>query len=102
MLHVICGKRSPAPGHGHQHSGEHMRRDRARAAVGLLAAVTLLVSGCTSAGQGGEGGEGGADEASTLTIAARVDNNSFDPADLEIGNRVQYWQPIYDTLVRLD
>ena len=43
-----------------------------------------------------------ADADDTLTIGARVDNNSFDPADLEIGNRVQYWQPVYDTLLRLD
>ena len=42
------------------------------------------------------------DPDATLTIGARVDNNSFDPADLEIGNRVQYWQPVYDTLLRLD
>ena len=40
--------------------------------------------------------------AGTLTLGARVDNNSFDPADLEIGNRVQYWQPVYDTLIRLN
>ncbi len=49
-----------------------------------------------------QGGSEEGGEPTSLTIGARVDNNSFDTADLEIGNRIQYWQPVYDTLIRLD
>ncbi len=80
---------------------------RARRGAALMAAsaMALALVGCTSEGQSGDGeeGDGGGEQQSlTLTIGARVDNNSFDPADLEIGNRIQYWQPVYDTLIRLD
>jgi peptide/nickel transport system substrate-binding protein len=37
----------------------------------------------------------------TLTIAAVVDNNSFDPKDFRLGHYVQYWMPVYDTLLVL-
>lgn len=67
--------------------------------AGLIATVMLVATGCTSEGSSSGGAGGDAEE---LVIGARVDNNSFDPADLEIGNRVQYWQPVYDTLLRLD
>lgn len=76
-------------------------------------AVAVLAVAATLASLGGASGLGpvlasaagpapSSADAATLTIGARVDNNSFDPADLEIGNRVQYWQPVYDTLLRLD
>lgn len=38
----------------------------------------------------------------TLTLAVTVDNNTFDRAGLEIGNRVQYWMPVIETLIVLD
>jgi peptide/nickel transport system substrate-binding protein len=38
----------------------------------------------------------------TLTIAAVVDNTSFDPVDFRLGHYVQYWMPVYDTLLVLD
>ncbi|QZY30452.1 ABC transporter substrate-binding protein [Nocardioides coralli] len=77
-----------------------MKGTRTRRAVAMAVAVaTLTAAGCTS--QGGAAGDGGGDEGDALVVGARVDNNSFDPADLEIGNRVQYWQPVYDTLLRL-
>lgn len=38
----------------------------------------------------------------TLTLAAVNDNNSFDRAALEIGNRTQFWMPVFDTLLVLD
>ncbi|MCU1437046.1 MAG: dipeptide-binding transporter, periplasmic substrate-binding component [Naasia sp.] len=75
-----------------------------RGAVLAIAAAVAL-AGC-STGTPAPEDTGAADtevvSAGTLTIGARVDNNSFDPANLEIGNRVQYWQPVYDTLIRLD
>lgn len=80
------------------------------ARVGIVAvAAAIGLAGCTSQPadpqetpqETGEA-EAPAPAGGTLTIGARVDNNSFDPADLEIGNRVQYWQPVYDTLIHLD
>ena len=62
--------------------------------------IGIGIGGCSAptgpAGGGAEGGGG------TLTIAAVIDNNSFDRAALEIGNRVHYWMPVYDTLLVLD
>jgi peptide/nickel transport system substrate-binding protein len=72
---------------------------RARRTAVLAVAAAVALAGCTSQA---DTSEDSGNSASTLTIGARVDNNSFDPADLEIGNRVQYWQPVYDTLLRLD
>jgi peptide/nickel transport system substrate-binding protein len=71
-----------------------------RGAALVAAAAMLATTGCTSQGGSGSGGNGSSTD--SLVIAARVDNNSFDPADLEIGNRVQFWQPVYDTLLRLN
>ncbi|MDR7233638.1 ABC transporter substrate-binding protein [Agrococcus sediminis] len=75
------------------------------AALAIAAALALTgcgsQSGSTPTSEPSSQSEGPV-SAGTLTVGARVDNNSFDPADLEIGNRVQYWQPVYDTLIRLD
>lgn len=38
-------------------------------------------------------------DAKTLALASRIDNNSFDRAELAIGNQVQFWQPVFDTLL---
>ena len=86
-----------------------MKRTTRQTMALLALGAVLAAAGCTSQGQppeatgsAGSGSEGASVDTARLTLAARVDNNSFDPADLEIGNRVQYWQPVYDTLVRLD
>lgn len=75
-------------------------------AAAVLAAVTvsgLLLTGCGGGGGGtSEGQTGGAATGGTLTLASPFDNNSFDRAALEIGNRVHYWMPVYDTLLVLD
>jgi peptide/nickel transport system substrate-binding protein len=42
------------------------------------------------------------DDATTLSLASTVDNNSFDVGALQIGHRVQYWMPVFDTLLVLD
>lgn len=42
------------------------------------------------------------EDATTLSLASTVDNNSFDVGALQIGHRVQYWMPVYDTLLMLD
>lgn len=77
---------------------------RKRAAA-VLAAVTvsgLLLSGCGGGGTSGTQTGGAAATGGTLTLASPFDNNSFDRAALEIGNRVHYWMPVYDTLLVLD
>ena len=40
-----------------------------------------------------------ANDATVLALASRIDNNSFDRAQLMIGNQMQYWQPVFDTLL---
>lgn len=40
-----------------------------------------------------------ANDENTLAIAAIVDNNSFDRAQLMIANQMQFWQPVLDTLL---
>ncbi len=47
------------------------------------------------------GGEAPAARGGTLTIASVVDNNTFDRKGLTIGNHLQYWMPVYDTLLVL-
>lgn len=79
-----------------------MKRSRILAAAAALATVIGLAS-CAGGGGGSAAPSGsGAPTGGTLTIANVTDNNSFDPAALEIGNRIQYWMPVYDTLLVLD
>ncbi|MDQ0801452.1 peptide/nickel transport system substrate-binding protein [Arthrobacter sp. SLBN-112] len=74
---------------------------RTTAALAALTALGLLLSACGNGGQStGAASAGGS--SGTLTIAAVSDNNSFDPAALEIGNKVHYWMPVYDTLLVFD
>jgi peptide/nickel transport system substrate-binding protein len=62
----------------------------------------LLVSALTLTACSGAGDDQGAQaQDQALTLGAQLDNNSFDTADLEIGNRTQFWQPVYDTLLTL-
>ena len=65
--------------------------------VGATAAVTPLAA----CGAGGSStGDGGTDP--VLTLAPNGDNNSFDRGQLNIGNQTQFWQPVFDTLLRMD
>ena len=60
----------------------------------LAMSVVLAVTGCSS------GSSGGSDDGEqTLSIAARQDVSSFDTGQLDTGFQVQYWQPVYDTLL---
>ncbi|RFA08136.1 hypothetical protein B7R54_02070 [Subtercola boreus] len=68
------------------------------AAFALLTAAALALGGCsasTDSGSEGQSGTGG-----TLTIGALVDVKSFDPAQAHIGHYVQYYQAVYDSLLR--
>ena len=69
--------------------------------IAAAAAALLLLAGC-SGGAAPDSGDASPSKPSTLRLAAVVANNSFDPAQLGTGNAVQYWQPVYDTLLVLD
>jgi len=66
------------------------------AAVTVAAMASVALSGCTG---GGSTAPGGGAAPLSLSVGSLSDNNSWDLADLEIGNRTAYWQPIYDTLL---
>jgi peptide/nickel transport system substrate-binding protein len=65
-------------------------------AVLAAAALVVGVGACSGAGAGSS------TAAKTLTIANVLDNNSFDPTQLNIGNQMQYWSPVFDTLLLRD
>ncbi|MFT4215012.1 MAG: ABC transporter substrate-binding protein [Microbacterium sp.] len=67
-------------------------------ALASAAVITLLLTGCGSGGTTVDD----SDAPRTLRLAATIANNSFDTAQLQTGNLVQYWQPVYDTLLVLD
>ncbi|MDR6906633.1 peptide/nickel transport system substrate-binding protein [Agromyces sp. 3263] len=71
-----------------------------RIATGALA-LALAGTAFTACSAGGEP-DAEQSAGATLTIASIFDNNSFDRGALEIGNRVHYWMPVYDTLLVLD
>ncbi|MFD5316762.1 ABC transporter substrate-binding protein [Streptomyces sp. NPDC127098] len=67
---------------------------RTRSAIGMVAAVGLLLTGC--AGYVDQGG-GSADD---LVLGSTVVPASFDPAQAGDANYVPYFQAAYDTLIR--
>ncbi|WP_158253921.1 ABC transporter substrate-binding protein [Cryobacterium sp. N22] len=70
-------------------------------AVAILTASALALSGCASSGTGPEPTSSEASASGgTLTIGALADIKSFDPAQAHIGHYVQYYQPVYDSLLR--
>ena len=40
-----------------------------------------------------------ANDADTLALGSTIDNVSFDRAQLMIGHQIQYWSPVFDTLL---
>ncbi|MEI3848853.1 MULTISPECIES: ABC transporter substrate-binding protein [Microbacterium] len=65
--------------------------------VALALSAVLVLAGC-GGGAAASGDDAGG--AQTLTVAARQDVSSFDTGQLDTGFQVQYWQPVYDTLLR--
>jgi hypothetical protein len=55
-----------------------------------------LVSACSAAVSGAGG------DTSVLRLAAAVENDTFDPAQLTGGQKDQYWQAVYDTVLKLN
>jgi peptide/nickel transport system substrate-binding protein len=64
----------------------------------VIAAAAALVAGAGAC----SGATTGSSAAKTLTIGNALDNNSFDPTQLNIGNQMQYWSPVFDTLLTRD
>lgn len=65
----------------------------------IAVTLSLALAGCSGAGGTPEptAATGG-----TLTLGAVVDATSWDTADAEFGNRLQYLQPVYDSLLHID
>ncbi|MBO2465423.1 ABC transporter substrate-binding protein [Actinomadura violacea] len=72
-----------------------MRHPRSLAVAAVLA-CTATLAGCHQSSEAG--GKAGDD----LTLAVPIPMSSFDPARLNTGSGLLYWQAVYDTLVRLD
>lgn len=71
------------------------------ALAAFVTAAALVLTGCSAGGSNDTAttsstvAKGG-----TLTIGALVDVKSFDPAQAHIGHYLQYFQPVYDSLLR--
>ncbi|SKA94459.1 peptide/nickel transport system substrate-binding protein [Agreia bicolorata] len=66
----------------------------------LVVAASLMLAGCSA------GSPASTDSATstggTLTLGSAFDATSWDTADAEFGNRLQYMQPVYDSLLHID
>lgn len=74
-------------------------RRRILSTIAAVAAGAIAFTGCSASGEP-TGGGGGEDAPTSLTIAARQDVATFDTGNLDTGFQVQYWQPVYDTLLK--
>lgn len=73
-----------------------MKKGTRLAAVAATAiAAIVALAACTSTVPTNSSGEAG----DTLTLGSIVQPISFDPADVQEGNYVQYAQPVYDSLL---
>jgi peptide/nickel transport system substrate-binding protein len=69
-----------------------MRKTAAFIGAGLLTITTAACGGATSTGAAGK----------TLTISETVTATPWDLAKASMGPEAQYYQPVYDTLIRLN
>ena len=76
-----------------------MKKNRFIATIALVAGIGLAATGCAA---GTPSAEEPAATGGTLTLATTVDAASWDPADAEFGNRIQYMQPVYDSLLHVN
>jgi peptide/nickel transport system substrate-binding protein len=72
------------------------------AAVAAVAAAALVLSACSSGSAPASTPGASAIKGGTLTIATLVDLTSFDPAQAHQGHAVQFDQPVYDSLIRIE
>ncbi len=70
------------------------------AVAAAIAAVALVLTGCTGGSGATTGGANAQAKGGTLTIGAVQDVASFDPAKAHIGHPVPYYQAVYDSLLR--
>lgn len=70
-------------------------RKKLLTSLAVVVTAGLALSGCAA-------GPEPADQPTTLTLGAVVDAASWDPADAEFGNRIQYVQAVYDSLLHID
>lgn len=70
------------------------------AMVAAGAAAMLVLAGCSGGGPAADGTGGSSSSGGTLTIGTIVDVKSFDPAEARIAQQLQYYQPVYDSLLR--
>lgn len=76
-------------------------RFRIGAAAAVVVVGAMALAGCSAGGGGSSQASGSASGGGgTLTIGAVVDKTSFDPAQAHIGHYMQYYQPVYDSLIR--
>ena len=76
-----------------------MRRLLLAAAAAVL---MLVVAGCGGSDSGSGSGSSSGGSGGTLTIAPLVPALPWDLKDAGLGNNAQYYQPVYDSLLRLD
>jgi peptide/nickel transport system substrate-binding protein len=74
-----------------------MKRRTFLAATGATGAVAGLAA-CGGSDNGSSGGSG----STTLTVAAGVAPQPWDPKDAGLGNNAWYYQPVYDPLLHVD
>jgi len=71
-----------------------MKRSRLILALATAAVLALSLIGCA-------GSQSGA-PSNVLRLATAVDNDTFDPAQLAGGAKDNYWQAVYDTVLKLN
>ena len=76
---------------------------RIHGALALAATAAIFLSGCSgSTNNAASDGGSGAKTVTTLTLASGVEPQSLDPAMSREAQFVQYFQPVFDTLIRRD
>ncbi|AIY03214.1 hypothetical protein ART_3615 [Arthrobacter sp. PAMC 25486] len=73
--------------------------NRAVRALALAATAAIFLTGCGSSAEPGSDGAA-AKAVTTLTLASGVEPQSLDPAMSREAQFVQYFQPVFDTLIR--
>lgn len=69
--------------------------------LALAASAAIFLSGCGGSANNAAPGDGeGAKTVTTLTLASGVEPQSMDPAMSREAQFVQYFQPVFDTLIR--
>ncbi len=70
--------------------------------VALAAVGVLFLGGCSGGANSAAGTNGGAKSHTTLTLGSGVEPASLDAAQSREAQFVQYFQPVFDTLIRRD